>query len=124
MTNFKKQIESINKALSTSWSIESSSKWSIENPAKGHCGVTSLVVNDLLGGEILKTKLPDGWHFYNFIDGIRYDFTSSQFKESISYIDIPSNREEAYSDTNEKQYNYLKQSVLKNLGDCKSYNHL
>ncbi len=30
-------------------------------------------------------------------------------------MDIPSNREEAYKDTNEKQYNYLKQNVLINL---------
>ncbi|MBP0725189.1 hypothetical protein J5Y03_08280 [Bacillus sp. RG28] len=28
------------------WSIESSSKWTIHNPANGQCGVTTLVVND------------------------------------------------------------------------------
>jgi len=110
--NFKIQTDRIHKALSFSWSLESSSKWSIENPAMGQCGVTSLVVNDLLGGEISKTKLPDGWHFYNFINGIRYDFTASQFKESIHYMDFPSNREEAFLDTNDKQYTYLKQSVF------------
>ncbi|QCR31188.1 hypothetical protein [Lysinibacillus sp. SGAir0095] len=119
-TNYQTQIERIVNALSKSWSIKSSSKWSIENPAKGHCGVTTLVVNDLLGGEILKTSLPDGWHFYNFIDGNRYDFTSSQFIEPIAYLDIPSNREEAYLDTNEKQYTFLKQRVLMNLDALKS----
>ena len=119
-TNYQTQIERIVNALSKSWSIKSSSKWSIENPAKGQCGVTTLVVNDLLGGEILKTSLPDGWHFYNFIDGNRYDFTSSQFKEPIAYLDIPSNREEAYLDTNEKQYTFLKQKVLMNLDAFKS----
>lgn len=30
--------------LRKSWSIHSSSKWSLDNPAKGQCGVTSLVV--------------------------------------------------------------------------------
>lgn len=35
--------------------------------------------------------------------------------EAIVYLDSPSNREEAYMDTNEKQYNYLKQRVLKKL---------
>lgn len=109
------QIQRILNALSKSWSLESSSKWSKENPAKGHCGVTTLVVNDLVGGEILKTELADGWHFYNLIDGRRYDFTSSQFNQPIDYKDIPSNRQEAYLDTNEKQYNYLKQNVLMNL---------
>ncbi|MBO8157716.1 MAG: hypothetical protein H0Z32_14915 [Bacillaceae bacterium] len=115
------QIEEILNALYKSWSLESSSKWSKDNPAKGQCGVTSLVVNDILGGEIRKTKLPSGWHYYNFIDGKRYDLTAPQFKEDITYMDIHSSRKEAYLDTNEKQYCYLKQSVMKHLSlrtDC------
>ncbi|WP_432207049.1 YunG family protein [Cytobacillus oceanisediminis] len=31
------------------------------------------MVNDFLGGEIRKTPLGDGWHYY--IDNTRYDFT-------------------------------------------------
>ncbi|HEV2899718.1 MAG TPA: hypothetical protein VGX71_18140 [Pseudaminobacter sp.] len=42
--------------LKTAWSKESSGSWSAENPAKGQCSVTSLVVQDLFGGSILKTK--------------------------------------------------------------------
>lgn len=106
------EIERISKALSKSWSAESSTKWSKDNPSAGQCGVTALVVYDLLGGEIKKTKLPDGWHFYNFIKNKRYDFTVSQFRERILYMDITSNRDEAYADTNEGQYTYLKQKVL------------
>ncbi|MDF2067602.1 hypothetical protein [Bacillus sp. Cr_A10] len=106
------QIEIILDALACSWSVISSSKWSIDNPARGQCGVTALVVNDILGGSIRKTNLSEGWHFYNEINGKRYDLTASQFKGDIEYMDIPSNREEAYSDTNQKQYDYLKQSVL------------
>lgn len=73
-------IDKINKALLKSWSLESSSKWSNDNPARGQCGVTALVINDLLGGEIRKTKLPDGWHFYNIIDGNRLDFMLRNLK--------------------------------------------
>ncbi|QNG59158.1 hypothetical protein H4O14_15280 [Bacillus sp. PAMC26568] len=113
--NERTQIEQIMNALSNSWSLRSSSKWRNDNPAKGQCGVTTLVVNDILGGEIRKTYLSDGWHFYNIINGKRYDLTAAQFNEDIKYMDIPSNREEAYSDTNEKQYNYLKQSVQNNI---------
>ena len=108
----KKHFIQIKKALQNSWSLKSSSKWSADNPAKGQCGVTALVVNNHLGGEIKKTKLLDGWHFYNVIDNKRYDFTSSQFSEEILYMDIDSTREEAFSDTNESQYLYLNQSVL------------
>lgn len=69
--------------------------------------------HDLFGGEILKTKTPDGWHFYNRIDGQRFDFTESQFSEPIEYMDMVSSREEAFSDTNTEQYDYLRQSVFK-----------
>ena len=115
MENNTYQTKDITDALFKSWSLESSSKWSKNNPAMGQCGVTALVVNDILGGEIKKTKLPSGWHFYNIINGKRCDFTDSQFTEDILYMDIPSNREEAYKDTNEKQYNLLKYNVLLNL---------
>ena len=84
----------------------------IDNPAKGQCGVTSLVAHDILGGEIRKTPLAARWHYYNFIDNTRYDFTESQFSECIMYADISSNRDEAFQDTNIDQYNHLKNSVL------------
>lgn len=113
------QIELLSKAMLKSWSLESSSKWSGENPANGQCGVTALVVNEILGGEIKKTLLPEGWHYYNHINGKRYDFTASQFKEAIVYSDISSNRDEAFMDTNEMQYSYLKQRVL---GIIKNFN--
>ncbi len=93
------------------WSIHSSSKWTLDNPANGQCGVTSLVVNDFFGGEILKTKTPEGWHYYNRIGNKTFDFTQSQFFQSPIYLDILSNREEAFSDTNIEQYDYLKNRI-------------
>ena len=97
--------------LRQSWSIQSSSKWSDGNPAKGQCGVTSLVVQDILGGEIKKVFLEEGWHFYNVINGERMDFTEEQFSSKIDYQDIDSNRAEAYQDTDDAQYSYLKSQV-------------
>ena len=105
----------IYEALIRSWSIETSSKWTTENPAKGQCGVTALVVQDIYGGEIKKTKVREAWHFYNFIDGQRFDFTEAQFNEKLNYMDIESNREEAFADTNEKQYCMLKQKITKEM---------
>jgi hypothetical protein len=70
----EERFSDLSKIFLKVWSIESSSKWSSQNPANGQCGVTALVVNDLFGGEILKTKTPEGWHYYNKIDGIRCDF--------------------------------------------------
>ncbi|MEM6382869.1 MAG: hypothetical protein AAF739_09360 [Pseudomonadota bacterium] len=98
-------------ALSDGWSINTSSRWSADNPALGQCGVTALVANDHFGGTILKTRIPDGWHFYNRIDGERYDFTESQFPAAIHYDDELSNRDEAFADTNASQYSVLSEAV-------------
>ena len=73
--------------LKIAWSKESSDSWSAENPAKGQCSVTSLVVHDLFGGDILKTKTRGGTHFYNSINGVRWDLTISQFGYPIPFED-------------------------------------
>lgn len=109
---YSQKIEFLKSALFSSWSLASSTIWRSDNPAKGQCGVTALVVNDLLGGQILKTKLSEGWHFYNVIEHNRYDFTASQFSKPFIYEDIPSNRREAFMDCNENQYLYLKNKVF------------
>lgn len=97
----------IQSALESAWSIETSSKWLADNPARGQCSVTALVVQDILGGEIVKTDVDGAWHFYNLVDGKRHDFTASQFSEAISYADLPSGRDEAFSDTSYGQYRTL-----------------
>lgn len=97
--------------LTKAWSRETSSLWSPDNPARGQCGVTSLVVQDVFGGQILKTLLQQGPHFYNLIDGRRFDFTAGQFHEPIDYHDLPSDRDEAMSDTNPGQYRALRERL-------------
>lgn len=104
-------IENVHKALRNSWSIHSSTKWREDNPALGQCGVTALVVQDLLGGEILKTKYGEIWHFYNLIDDAPLDFTESQFEAPLNYDNRVSTRAEAFSDTNSEQYRYLSTAV-------------
>ena len=102
-------------ALRDSWSLESSTKWTKDNPAAGQCGVSALVAQDILGGEILKTRYRDLWHFYNRIDNEAIDFTQSQFDSPIEYEDLTSNRKEAFTDTNTQQYDYLRQAVKERL---------
>jgi len=102
------QEKTILHGLRQSWSLHSSSRWTAENPARGQCAVTALVMNDHFGGEILKTRLPDGqWHFYNRILDERFDFTASQFPAAIQYGDIGSNRDEVFASTTEVQYHSL-----------------
>ena len=111
------KIEELRAALFASWSNQSSTLWKPENPALGQCGVTALVAQDVLGGDILKTPYGDIWHYYNRIDGRNVDFTESQFVSELSYENIESDRVEAFSDTNQSQYDYLKEAVDRSLAD-------
>lgn len=99
--------ENIEHALRRCWSLETSSIWSEENPARGQCGVTALVIQDFFGGDILKTPVDGLWHFYNRIGMTRFDFTASQFDHPLVYEDIICNQEEAFRDTNGSQYEVL-----------------
>lgn len=87
--------DEVQSALRKAWSLSTASQWTANNPAAGQCNVTSLLIHDLFGGELLKTPLPAGDHFYNRIGGRRYDFTASQFDQPIVYMDLPANRVDA-----------------------------
>jgi hypothetical protein len=89
--------DQIQDALRKAWSLSTSSQWTANNPAAGQCNVTSLLVHELFGGDLLKTLLPAGDHFYNRIGGKRYDFTACQFVQPIAYLDILTNRADARS---------------------------
>lgn len=93
--------------LHEAWSSGTSSLWTERSPARGQCGVTALVINDHLGGEILKTPVGHAWHFYNRVDGRALDLTSEQFTEPIEYLDVVSSREEAFADTDGEKYREL-----------------
>jgi len=100
-------------ALYHSWSIVTADQWTLDNPAKGQCNVTAVLVHDLFGGEILKTPLESGAHFYNRIDGERMDFTASQFAEPISYADIVTDREDAAGGATRHELTTLRQAFEK-----------
>jgi hypothetical protein len=59
--------------------------WHAANPARGHCGVTALVVAELLGGELLLAPAyaggaERGIHYWNRLpDGAELDLTADQF---------------------------------------------
>lgn len=106
------------RSISRVWSGDTSSPsdaWSQSNPARNHCSITSLVVQDHFGGEILSTRTSGGTHFYNQIDGKKWDLTVSQFAEPVPYDDTLSSRDAALADTSQQKYELLtarlKQSI-------------
>ena len=70
-------------------------------------------MQDHFGGGIVKIGINGQWHFYNSVDGRRYDFTIEQFATPPEYFDLPCNREEAFADTSVKNMNIFRGSSIK-----------
>ena len=97
-------------ALEKSWSDKTSVCYnpSVAPLSYGQCAPTAVVVFEQFGGEILRTEVQkyDGAyirHFYNRIEGQRFDFTADQFNipgywRKIIHEDIPSNVAEALNE--------------------------
>ena len=77
----------LHEALTHAWSRETAfpackGEWSTSNPALGQCTITAMIVHDLFGGTIHRVRLAGGGtHYFNRIDGVYVDLTSSQFKD-------------------------------------------
>lgn len=70
-------------ALQNSWDQETArGEWTPNNPSLNQCAVTALVVQDFLGGVILRCPTEEGdSHYWNIAeDGQEIDFTASQFQ--------------------------------------------
>jgi hypothetical protein len=100
-------LSKVRRALERSWSDKTSFCFTPDAaPSYGQCAPTAIVIGETFGGEILKTGgwPPNGRHFYNRIDGTRYDFTADQFSmpgysHDVKYDDILSSVDEATSET-------------------------
>lgn len=65
----------------------------------------SLLIHDIFGGEILKTRKNKYWHFYNRIDGERVDFTKAEKSPDKNFEDIPATPDETYAYIDQVDYN-------------------
>jgi len=74
------------------WSKDTSSdpeNWSPSNPAWGQCAVTALVVQDLLGGELLRCTVGHISHYWNRLpSGEEVDLTCDQFGDAIEMRNV------------------------------------
>lgn len=80
-------------------------------PESDEDSLVSLLIHDIFGGEILKTRKKRGWHFYNRVDGLRVDFTRSEMDKSEKekrFEDIPATPDETYCYYEHEEYsNFL-----------------
>ena len=83
-------LADIERAIRGSWSAETCtpqfrSRWTEDNPARDQCGVTAMVLNDLLGGELIRGEVHVNgeqvdFHWWNRLGmGVEVDLTREQF---------------------------------------------
>lgn len=103
-------INQIINALEKSWTAETQYpglKWNRENPARGQCVVSALVVQDYFGGELRRYTVENGEeekHFVNVLpDGQVVDVTRSQYGNEISLTE---------STPDLKSYKSIRQKLL------------
>lgn len=87
----------VQEALKHSLALDNNPGCTPVNTPDGQDSVISLLIYNIFGGEILKTRKKNGWHFYNRIDGKRIDFTRSEISKSSEdnrLEDIPSTPDE------------------------------
>jgi hypothetical protein len=100
----------VQNALKRSCESDAISGWTLTAPADGEGSLTSLLIYDIFGGEMLKTHKRKGWHFYNRIDGERIDFTSlnmDKVAHNNRFEDIPSTPDETYNYFEQEEYSTL-----------------
>lgn len=86
-------LAQVDRAIRDSWASDTCSPddaahtpWSADNPAWGHCDVTALVVNDVLGGDLVVGEVHVdgdryGYHWWNrLVSGVDVDLTREQFR--------------------------------------------
>lgn len=120
-------ISDLHVVLRRCWSYETAvpdTIWDPNVPAKGQCAVTALIVQDYLGGDLLRTMNPRDTagrfpisHYFNLVDGREVDLTRSQFWLWEPGEIIIRDREYVLSnESTAMRYEKLRERVSRNLG--------
>lgn len=85
-------LSELHERLRQAWSQPTSSdpdNWSEENPAWGQCAVTALIIQDILGGDLLRSTVQGCSHYWNRLpDGAHVDLTWEQFESTAIKSDV------------------------------------
>jgi hypothetical protein len=127
----KPTLQELSEALQASWGADTaynSEEWSQENKARGQCVVSSLIVQDYLGGDLIryeinKDQLHETHYMNQLFDGTVIDTTASQYtspvnmkRKPIDTGDFASIRDKRLADkSTETRYAILKRRVEQQL---------
>jgi hypothetical protein len=97
--------------------------WDPANPARGQCGVTALIVNDLLGGDLVRAEVHVAgervdFHWWNLLPGgVEVDLTRDQFgPEEIVTAAVALARPTTPMKRGQEEYLTLRRRVFEALG--------
>ncbi|MFI2711252.1 hypothetical protein ACH495_14110 [Micromonospora sp. NPDC018662] len=122
-------LERLRPILRASWGADTCDPhdledWRPDNPARGQCGVTALIIQDLLGGElvlgeVLVGDVKVGYHYWNRLpDGDEVDLTADQFHSYETVVGARvQQRPPGPPGRCRQQYESLRQRVLSALAD-------
>ncbi|SCG72414.1 YunG family protein [Micromonospora humi] len=122
-------LERLRPILRASWGADTCDPhdlpaWHPGNPARGQCGVTALIVQDLLGGELVLGEVfvgdaQVGHHYWNRLpDGGDVDLTADQFHPREVVVGARVQRRPAGPPGRcRQQYELLRRRVLSALDD-------
>jgi len=97
----------VRKALKQVIEVDNKPELNPYDTSDNQSSVISQLIYDIFGGEILKTHNNKGWHFYNRINGKRFDFTESESgtpSGSGNFEDILSTPDDTYKYFGEENY--------------------
>jgi hypothetical protein len=106
-------------AIRHAWAADTStdSGWSVTCPAQGQCAVTALIVQDYLGGQLVRAEVEGISHYWNRVKEGEVDLTRDQFTHfAPTAIGIRSRRYVLSFPDTVRRYETLKERVAKILG--------
>lgn len=106
---------------------DSSDEWSADNPSRDQCGMTALVVQDVLGGDLVLAEVhvdgvKVGHHYWNKLpDGTKLDLTGDQFRPDEEVVGgTVVVRPPEGPRRHREQYELLRSRVLRSLADAEN----
>lgn len=115
-------LAQLEEAIRASWSLDTAdadNDWTPENPSCGQCDITSLVVHDLLGGELLGADVYLAGerveaHMWNRLPtGIEVDLTREQFtRGQVVGEPVARERTAAIADPSHPRYHRYEQYLV------------
>lgn len=127
----KPTLQELSEALQASWDADTAynpEQWSQENKARGQCVVSSLIVQDYFGGDLIRYEINEDQlhetHYMNQLsDGTVIDTTASQYtspanmkRKPIDTSEFASIRDKRLADkSTAARYETLKRRVERRL---------